>query len=493
MKKFLSIKFILSIAGVIFLIGAAAIWWYVRTNSMPAISSFTVARGNIIGSVDIPGTVSSDNSVDLSFQEAGQIAHVYVAEGNAVVAGQILADLDASSFAAALAQANATLAAAQAKLDGLESGTRPEQLAIYQSAVSNAESALAASIQSAYVAADDAVRNQTDSLFSNPRSNNPVFTVTVDPQLQINIQSGRLAIESPLTDWYSALQSNVFSLDAISTTANSALKQVKSYLDLIALAVNDTQTSSLPQSYKTNVLTARAEVVAAINSLTVAESALTNAKGAVTLAEAGASSQDIEIQKAIVLQAQAQADSAQIAVNRTSLQAPFSGVARNITAKVGQVVAPGTPALSLINAIGLKVDAYISETDVFKVVAGNDANVTLDAYGGSTLFGAKVTTIDLAQTQVNGAPAYKVTLYFTNPDPRIRSGMTANVLIRAAEHDNVLKVPSRLVINDANEHFVLVKEGNAVLRRQVSLGIAGDDGMVEITSGLEVGDQISNF
>ena len=79
------------------------------------------------------------------------------------------------------------------------------------------------------------------------------------------------------------------------------------------------------------------------------------------------------------------------------------------------VVTPGVPMLSLTNNGGLKIETNVSEADVAKVKDGDTANVTLDAYGTGTIFPATVATIDSAETTVNGTPAYKVTLYFTNP------------------------------------------------------------------------------
>ena len=111
--------------------------------------------------------------------------------------------------------------------------------------------------------------------------------------------------------------------------------------------------------------------------------------------------------------------------------------------------------MSLINNSGLKIQTYVSENDVAKIQSGDAADVTLDAFGTGTTFPATVTTVDAAQTQVNGSAAYMVTLHFVNPNGQIKDGMTGNVHIIEAEHDNVIAVPSNLVINDYGDYFVL--------------------------------------
>jgi hypothetical protein len=106
---------------------------------------------------------------------------------------------------------------------------------------------------------------------------------------------------------------------------------------------------------------------------------------------------------------------------------------------------------------------------------------------------ATVSTIDAAQTQVNGSAAYMVTLHFVNPDSHIKDGMTGNVHIIEGEHDNVVEVPSNLVINDNNSYFVLVQNGGTIEKKPVQIGLVGSNGMTEIISGLNVGDHINNF
>ena len=500
MKHFLRKKNnIIAIAVAALVVVGGGIYWYISSSGAPTFGENTVGKGNIIESVDEAGTVLAENSAAVSFQEGGQIAHVYVKEGNPVVAGTVLADLDAAQLGAAVQQANAALAGAQAQLDQLQSGTRPEQLQIDQSAVTSARQTLAIAVQNAYSAADDAVRNQLDNLFTNTQTNNPIFSVpTNDSQTVTNIQSQRLQIVLALSQWYAALNATSSDPVALAGSAATNLQQVKAYIDALALVVNNTTPSSaLPAAtiaqYKGNVAAARAEVQVSISAISGNGSALTAAQNQLTLAQAGATSQSIEAQQAVVAQARAVAANARVALDHASLIAPFSGVVQNLTAQIGQVVSPGTPLMSLINNSGLKIETYVSESDVAKIKTGDAANITLDALGTGTVLPATVSTIDAAQTQVNGSAAYMVTLHFSKADSRIKDGMTGNVHIIEGEHDNVVEVPSNLVISNNNDHFVLVQSRGVIEKKAVQVGLVGDNGMTEITSGLSVGDRINNF
>jgi HlyD family secretion protein len=490
-RTFLRKNSIAAIVGGLVILTAAGSVWYVLASKAPSFGSTLAMRGNVVASLDEAGTVVAENNASLSFQESGQIARVYVTEGQSISAGTLIASISAASLQAGVAQANAALAAAQARLAQLQAGTRPEQLAIDQTAVANAQATLAVNIGNAYTSADDAIHNQTDNLFSNPRSNNPVFLVPMsNSQDAIDIQSARLTIEAALNEWYAS------SNDAALATA--ALTSIQQYLNKIAIAVNDalpnnTMTASVLAGYKVNVTTSRTEIGAAITSITNAQAAETTAQNSLALAAAGATPQDIQTQQAVVAQAQAAASAAQVTLNNASLVAPFSGTIQNLTAQVGQVVAPGVPVASLVNNNGLKIQTYVSEADVAKLKIGSAAQVTLGAFGTNVPFPATVTTIDSAQTKVNGTSEYLVTLHFTDAQPQIKDGMTGNVHILLAEHDNVITVPSRLVINNNNNYFVLVATANGIVQTPVTIGLVDNNGMTEIISGVNEGDSLANF
>ncbi len=136
MKAFFIKNYIVvTIVAVVIIAGGA--YWYVKSSAAPVFGVIAAGKGNVIESVDEPGSVMTEHSADLSFQESGQIARVSVSEGSVVGEGTVLASLDASQLSAAAAQANAGVSAAQAaaqsaqaKLDDLQNGTRPEQLQI---------------------------------------------------------------------------------------------------------------------------------------------------------------------------------------------------------------------------------------------------------------------------------------------------------------------------------------------------------------------------
>ena len=89
----------------------------------------------LYGNVDI-------REVDLGFRVAGRLQAMHFEEGDAVAAGQLLAELDAQPLQEVLAVAEAGVLQAQAQLDRLNSGSRPQEVQQARARVAEAEAAL---------------------------------------------------------------------------------------------------------------------------------------------------------------------------------------------------------------------------------------------------------------------------------------------------------------------------------------------------------------
>lgn len=79
-------------------------------------------------SVAASGSVEANVTALTAFQIAGRVAKVYVDEGQAVVKGQVLAELDATDYRNALDAANAQADAAKAGDQKAQAGLRPQEL-----------------------------------------------------------------------------------------------------------------------------------------------------------------------------------------------------------------------------------------------------------------------------------------------------------------------------------------------------------------------------
>lgn len=472
--------------------------------------TITVARGTFVQTVSVSGKVEAENEVDLGFSQSGRIARVYVTEGDLVYPGTLIAEIENGDLYATLLQKEAALDREMAELDALVRGTRPEEIAVYESSVASAHASLTAANQavvdailSAYSTADGAVHATVDQFMSNANTTSPQLSFLIgDTALKASVESGRVTIEKVLKDWQGRNTTLTAGSDLAraATDAQASLTQVTTYLgsvgSALAAAIPSTAiTQTVLDVYKTSVATARSSVNTVTSTLTTAVKAQTAAQTALVTAErdlafrsAGATAEDLRAQEASVKAAEADVLSASAQLAKTQIRAPFPGTVTKIDAKVGKSVSPGVAQVSVIGSGVFQVETFVPEINVALLKSGDSAVVTFDSYGPEVTFTATVVSVDLGETERDGVSTYRTVLSFTTADQRIRSGMTANVVITADKRDGVIAIPQRLVKNVGTRQVVAVMVGNEVEEKDVTTGAVSSLGTIEILSGLSVGD-----
>jgi HlyD family secretion protein len=110
-KKLLLAPLLLLVAG-----GVGYGWW--RTQEVPGTD---LSRLTLYGNVDI-------REVDLAFEASGHVIEIHVEEGDPVQPEQVLARLNPNKLAAALAAAQAAVAAQEQVVARLRAGSRPQEI-----------------------------------------------------------------------------------------------------------------------------------------------------------------------------------------------------------------------------------------------------------------------------------------------------------------------------------------------------------------------------
>lgn len=489
------------VRGALALVLILGIYWFFIRSGSPAYQFIAVTQGTIVETVSVTGNTTPAKSVSLGFQNSGTIARVNYNLGNQVYAGAVVAQLSTGNLSAALEQARASLAAAEANLAALMAGTRPEQLAIDRSAVVQAQSALANTITSAYAVSDSAVHTNADQFFINPRATSATLTFIVPDVLLTNsVVEERIALEPMFVAWSTQIYSPSFSSGdtlAAATQAAQNLTQVSAFLNDAAAALTKAQPSvglsaATIDTYKSSVATARTSVASALTALTSAKTTLISAEGTLTLAQAGSTRESIAAELAQVDQARAGVANATANLSGAMIIAPISGVLTQLDAKIGQLASPGTPLVSIIGTGGFEVDAGVSETDVGKLLTGNTVTMTLDAFPNET-FAGTVFYIAPAQTNTQGVISYQIKISFDKADPRLKSGLTANIDIQTKKKENVLILPQYAILQNDSGTFVETRIGKASTTTPVTLGIQDQQGNVEVLSGVTLGEQVINI
>jgi multidrug efflux pump subunit AcrA (membrane-fusion protein) len=155
---------------------AGGIYISLQLKRTPQVSFIAVKKSDITQAISEDGTVDASQDLSLSFQSGGIVSQVNVKDGDAVKKGQVLVKLDTSAAGAALNQAQAALAVAQANYQKLINGATGAQLDVTQAAEQTAQTALdnAKKTQTAGLAQQNLiVSNAQSALFNSTLAATP--------------------------------------------------------------------------------------------------------------------------------------------------------------------------------------------------------------------------------------------------------------------------------------------------------------------------------
>jgi len=211
-----------------------------------------------------------------------------------------------------------------------------------------------------------------------------------------------------------------------------------------------------------------------------------------------ARSEDIDLARAQSAQAQAALDLIIKQKADSQIMAPIAGQVTQVNYEIGEQPTAAKPVIVILSDSNFEIEVDISESDISKIKLQDVVNITLDAFGENKKFGGEVYFIDPASTVIQDVIYYKVKIRLTDSPETlaaIKSGMTANVVITTNKKDDVFVVPNRAVIDKNGEgKFIRLLANGKLTEVPVSVGLSGNDGLVEITAdNLRVGDQVVTF
>jgi RND family efflux transporter MFP subunit len=240
---------------------------------------------------------------------------------------------------------------------------------------------------------------------------------------------------------------------------------------------------------------ARAEVALSEPRIELAESILARrqrlAENSLTSVEdLDTAENDLAVARARQQADKARLRSAEIALSYTRITAPINGVVAEVSTREGETVAAAFAApkfVTIIDLDRLEVLAYVDETDIGRVLVGQQASFTVDTYP-NVKFTARVTAIQPRAELQGSVVNYLVRLEFERSANFIlRPEMTAHVRIVVAERDDVLTAPRATIKRIVGRQYVMVRRDGLWAEQDVQTGWRSES-KVEFLSGVREGD-----
>ncbi len=488
----------------------------------------TVTRGPLESTVLVSGKVKSATDADLAFETNGTVVAVRKNPGDTVKKGDVILELDSRNDLAALEKARAVLKQKQAQYALVTGDTYTKETnelsidgqsakQVFLDSVSNGYTQIISTYNTLYTV----LIVNLDPFFDNDLGISPSLTFdvssqqksiatysngsygeqTVDMRLEEQVQYGRVREQIALGFMKDAITDGKESANTVFknlTAIEEYLEQSQIFLITLSDALNNSSLDDATlATYKTTLNTARGAITTALDDTkkarqTIQDKNLAYKKSSSFIEQTNGTTiaADIIEQEAGVEEAEAGVKAAEAEYDHNFLRAPFDGILTTRDVDAGESVKAQTVVARVIEPAGLRIEADISEIDVPKLAAGAPAEIYFDAYGKDILFPAHIVSIDPGEKSIEGVPTYRTVLSLDTQDPRIRTGMTVNIEISAGKKDDVVQIPVRaLVPKDGNRFVTLISNGTTT-EQVVETGLRGNNGMIEIISGLEEGQTL---
>lgn len=454
MKAKLGTKKRLAVVGVAVLLTVTAGFWLWGDGASAApYMTGRVERGSLRNTVTATGALEAVTTVQVGSQASGTIAALYADFNSQVKKGQVIAQLDPSQAQAQVAQARANLAQAEAGLAQARAGLVQSRAGVGSSRAGVTDAQARAS------AAGSTAESQRAGVAS-AEANLAVLKAQLDDaaavlhQEQSLLQSGVISQRE-----YQTAQTNYRTAEARYNQAQAQLNQAR-LSEQSAASAGQAQAAAQIDQARSQMEQSQAQVGQAQAQILNASAQVAQARAALQLAE--------------------------VNLAHTTISSPIDGVVISRDVEVGQTVAASMSAPTLFtiaqDLTRMQVVANIDQADIGLVEQAKGAEFTVDAFPGEEFEGT-IQQLRLNPVSTQNVVTYNVVIDVTNPEQKLKPGMTANLMITIDERRDVLKVP-----NAALRFAPQLTEEQRAARRAQARGPGGERRRQQQAEGQNEGD-----
>jgi len=204
------------------------------------------------------------------------------------------------------------------------------------------------------------------------------------------------------------------------------------------------------------------------------------------LIESGEKKDEVMAAMKGLTQAEINVKKAQIALEKTKIEAPFSGIITDIKVSPGENIIVGRELFTLVNINRIRVHARVLESEIGKMKVGREVDLHFSAYP-SKVFKGEVSAISPVVNPED--KTCKVFVDVDNPQEEIKPGMHAEVEIAAEIYRDRLLVPQDSILTRSGRKLLFVVEGGLAKWRYIEVGLENEN-FAEVLDGVEAGEQV---
>ena len=162
------------------------------------------------------------------------------------------------------------------------------------------------------------------------------------------------------------------------------------------------------------------------------------------------------------------------------------------TAGAGAAVESGTSIATIAGTDSLVLTSAVSELNITRIQPGQPVEFTLSAYPDDVFTGTVSKIAGSARSQYSGAVLETVVDVLISPDttdPRLRSGLTADVRFQLSDPRKICVLPYNAIGQDEEGEYVYLLEDGAAVKHKIFTGAEFSDG-TEVIKGATINDKV---
>mgnify|MGYP002615294659 FL=1 len=162
------------------------------------------------------------------------------------------------------------------------------------------------------------------------------------------------------------------------------------------------------------------------------------------------------------------------------------------TAGAGAAVESGTSIATKAGTDSLVLTSAVSELNIARIQPGQPVEFTLSAYPDDVFTGTVSKIAGSARSQYSGAVLETVVDVLISPDttdPRLRSGLTADVRFQLSDPRKICVLPYNAIGQDEEGEYVYLLEDGAAVKHKIFTGAEFSDG-TEVIKGATINDKV---
>jgi hypothetical protein len=158
----------------------------------------------------------------------------------------------------------------------------------------------------------------------------------------------------------------------------------------------------------------------------------------------------------------------------------------------GDQAQPGAAIAQVIDSRDMELSAKVSETERANIAIGQSTEIQFDSLAGRVFHGVLKSAAGMVQRDFfweDQGSKYDITIQLTDRDPRLRPGLSAQIVILDEKKQNTLYIPRQALFQKEGMQTVFLKKGTSF--KQMPVKVTAENGSRAAVEGLQEGDEVA--